>query len=93
MWQQIRERRKTFCKLHEELIDYVMLKNAWGRSGIKVIGTKTEILKYFNGKLIGSFQSDYLFIYGFFWSCSINDRVLLGFNYKEVIERVLRDYS
>ena len=33
------------------------------------------------------------FIYGYFWSHAKKDRVLLGFNYKEVIERVLRDYS
>ena len=53
---------------------YVRLKNASGRSGIKVIWV------------------DDLFIYGFFWSRSRKDRTLLGFDYKEVLERVLKDF-
>ena len=34
-----------------------------------------------------------LFIYGFFGSRSRKDRMLLGFDYKEVLERVLRYYA
>ena len=37
--------------------------------------------------------NDDLFIYGYFWSRTKKDRVLLGFKYQEVIKRVLRDYS
>ena len=33
-----------------------------------------------------------LFIYGYFWSRSRKDRMLLGFDYKEVLERVLKYY-
>ena len=36
---------------------------------------------------------EYLLIYGYFWSRTKKDRVLLGFNYQEVIELVLTDYS
>ena len=34
-----------------------------------------------------------LFIYGFFGSRSRKDRMLLGFDYKEVLERVLKYYA
>ena len=34
-----------------------------------------------------------LFIYGFFDSRSRKDRMLLGFDYKEVLERVLKYYA
>ena len=34
-----------------------------------------------------------LFIYGFFGSRSREDRMLLGFDYKEVLERVLKYYA
>ena len=61
-------------ELLQEIKYYVRLKNASGRSGIKVIWV------------------DDLFIYGFFWSRSRKDRTLLGFDYKEVLERVLKDY-
>ena len=37
--------------------------------------------------------NDDLFIYGYFWSRTKKDRVLLGFKYQEVIKRILRDYS
>ena len=37
--------------------------------------------------------NDDLFIYGYFWGRTLKDRVLLGFNYQEVIEKVLRDYT
>ena len=33
-----------------------------------------------------------LFIYGYFWSRSRKDRMLLGFDYKEVLERVVKYY-
>ena len=36
---------------------------------------------------------DDLFIFRYFWSRTLKDRVLLGFNYQEVIEEVLRDYT
>ena len=63
----------TRQELLREIRDYSMLKNAWGRSGIKVIQVDEDH-----------------FIYGFFWSRSKEDRTLLGFDYKEVLERVLK---
>ena len=38
-------------------------------------------------------HNDDLFIYGYFWSRTLKDGVLFGFNYQEVIEEVLRDYT
>ena len=38
-------------------------------------------------------SNDNLFIYGYFWSRTKKDRILLGFQYLEVIVDVLRDYS
>ena len=35
---------------------------------------------------------NYFFIYGYFGSRSRKDRILLGFDYKEVLERVLNYY-
>lgn len=97
MWQQIRERRKVFGPLHKELFDYVTLKNAWGRSGIRVVASPVYEWNLANGiytlKEKIQVPNDDLFIYGYFWSRTLKDRVLLGFNYQEVIERVLRDYS
>ena len=97
MWQQIRERRKLFGPLHKELFDYVTLKNAWGRSGIRVVASPVYEWNLANGiytlKEKIQVPNDDLFIYGYFWSLTSKDRVLLGFNYQDVIERVLRDYS
>ena len=96
MWQQIRERRKRFGPLHKELLDYVTLKNIWGRGGVRMVAPSVYEWNLVHGiytlkEMIGV-PNDDLFIYGYFWSRTKKDRVLLGFKYQEVIERVLRDY-
>ena len=48
--------------------------------------------RYILKEMIGV-PNDKLFIYGYFWSRTKKDRVLLGFKYQEVIELVLRDYT
>lgn len=97
VWQQIRERRKLFGPLHKELFDYVTLKNIWGRNGIRVVAPPFYEWNLVHGnytltEMIRVPKED-LFIYGYFWSRTKKDRVLLGFKYQEVIELVLRDYS
>ena len=97
MWQQIRERRKLFGPLHRELFDYLTLKNAWGQSGIRVVAPPVSEWNLANGiytlKEKIQVPNDNLFIYGYFWSRTLKDRVLLDFNYQEDIEKVLRDYT
>ena len=97
MWQKIRERRTLFGPLHKELLDYVTLKKLWGHSGIRVVAPPVYEWNLVNGiycvKEMVGVSNDTLFIYGYFWSRTKKDRILLGFQYQDVIERVLRDYS
>ena len=68
-----------------------------GRSGIRVVAPPFYEWNLVHGnytltEMIRVPKED-LFIYGYFWSRTKKDRVLLGFKYQEVIELVLRDYS
>ena len=85
------------------MLDYVTLKNIWGRGGIRVATQpvyqwnlspwKLALGKYCHNALAPSTKKYDLFIYGYYWSRIKKDKVLLGLNYQEALERVLRDYS
>ena len=103
VWQEIRQRRILFGPLHKEMFDYVTLKNIWRRSGIRVATRpayqwnlspwKLTLGKYCHNASAPPTKKDDLFIYGYYWSRTKKDKVLLGLNYQEAIERVLRYYS